>query len=78
MNLIFFAQPADGGTVCTATGSNRKYRVEDMGSFIELEHVVSENESTDHGYRQAQELMQQLQVDESRLVEGSYVDLFDP
>jgi predicted adenylyl cyclase CyaB len=50
-------------------------RVDDLGDFLELEVVLSENESTEKGLAEAQELLQKLQISADQLVSGAYVDL---
>lgn len=50
-------------------------RVEGLGEFMELEVVLSEDEPTEAGQQEARELMQQLAVDASHLIEGAYVDM---
>ena len=50
-------------------------RVEGLGDFLELEVVLGENEGSEAGVREAQELMAALGVEPSRLIEGAYVDL---
>jgi len=49
--------------------------VQDLGHFLELEVVLKENESTEHGIREAHELMSKLGVEPPQLIEGAYVDL---
>lgn len=49
--------------------------VQGLGSFIELEVVLRDGESSDDGVAEARQLMRSLAVDESRLIEGAYVDL---
>jgi predicted adenylyl cyclase CyaB len=50
-------------------------RVEGLGDFLELEVVLSEGESPQHGIDTAHQLMAKLRVDPSQLIEGAYVDL---
>jgi predicted adenylyl cyclase CyaB len=50
-------------------------RVEGLGDFLELEVVLAENESSEAGVREANELMEKLGVAPSQLVEHAYVDL---
>jgi len=50
-------------------------RVEGLGDFLELEVVLREGEDGAAGVREARELMEQLCVDPSQLIEGAYVDL---
>jgi predicted adenylyl cyclase CyaB len=49
--------------------------VEGLGSFLELEVVLREDESADAGVREAQALMQRLGVKPSELIDRAYVDL---
>ncbi len=49
--------------------------VESLGSFLELEVVLRENQSDDDGRNIAQDLMRQLEIDESDLLSGAYVDM---
>ena len=50
-------------------------RVEGLGDFLELEVVLSEDESSEVGVREANELMGKLGVTPSQLIEHAYVDL---
>jgi predicted adenylyl cyclase CyaB len=50
-------------------------RVEGLGHFLELEVVLVDHESADSGIREARELMDHLGIEESQLIEGSYLDL---
>jgi len=50
-------------------------RVAGLGDFLELEVVLEDHEPSEAGMREAHELMAQLGVDPSQLVEGAYVDL---
>jgi len=49
-------------------------RVEGLGDFLELEVVLGEGESSAEGDAEARELMDQLGILDSDLVEGAYVD----
>ena len=49
--------------------------VEGLGSFMELEVVLSSGQSEDEGQAIAAELMAQLGIEETDLVEGAYIDL---
>jgi predicted adenylyl cyclase CyaB len=49
--------------------------VEGLGQFLELEVVLRENELTEAGVREAEELMQRLGVDPTQLLDRAYVDL---
>jgi len=51
--------------------------VEDLGSFVELEVVLSQGESSAYGASIARDLMRQLEIDESDLVPGAYIDLME-
>jgi predicted adenylyl cyclase CyaB len=50
-------------------------RVEGLGSFLELEVVLAEDESADVGVHEAQTLMNRLGVDPQQLIDSAYVDL---
>jgi len=50
-------------------------KVTGLGDFLELEVVLAEHESPAHGIAEANELLMQLGVDSSELIEGSYLDL---
>lgn len=50
-------------------------KVEGLGDFLELEVVLAEGESPQHGIDTAHQLMEKLGVDPSQLIEGAYVDL---
>jgi predicted adenylyl cyclase CyaB len=50
-------------------------RVSGLGHFLELEVVLEENESSDVGVREANELLSRLGVERSQLIEGGYFDL---
>jgi predicted adenylyl cyclase CyaB len=50
-------------------------RVSGLGHFLELEVVLEEHEPVASGVREANELLAQLGVDPSQLLEGSYADL---
>jgi len=49
--------------------------VEGLGHFLELEVVLTENESPDAGVREAHDLMARLGVKPEQLVDGAYLDL---
>lgn len=53
-------------------------RVDGLGCFLELEVVLDEDEPTDCGIREAEDLLSRLDVDESQLVDAAYVDLASP
>ncbi len=50
-------------------------RVEGLGAYLELEVVLEEGEPTEAGVREAHDLLAQLGIPGSRLVETAYVDL---
>ncbi len=49
--------------------------VEGLGTFLELEVVLGENESAAAGRKTALALMERLGIEEADLVEGAYADL---
>lgn len=50
-------------------------RVQGLGHFLELEVVLEEDEPLEAGMQEANDLMAQLGVEHSRLIEGAYLDL---
>ncbi|MBS0449820.1 MAG: CYTH domain-containing protein [Proteobacteria bacterium] len=50
-------------------------QVQGLGTFVELEVVLREDESAEDGTSEAHRLMQLLSIDRSELIEGAYVDL---
>jgi len=50
-------------------------RVSGLGDFLEIEVVLDENEPSESGVREANQLMAQLGVEQSHLIEGAYIDL---
>jgi len=52
-------------------------RVEGLGDFLELEVVLDDDQSESDGAMIAAELMRNLDVDDSQLVHGAYVDLIE-
>ena len=52
-------------------------RVQGLGDFLELEVVLRDDEPTDLGMGEAQDLMARLGIGGDQLVEGAYVDLLD-
>jgi len=50
-------------------------RVQGLGDFLELEVVLSDDDTLEGGTREAQQIMQQLGIEASRLIETAYVDL---
>ena len=51
--------------------------VRGLGEFVELEVVLDDEESADAGIAEAQALMERLEIDPSRLIEGAYGDLLE-
>ena len=49
--------------------------VEGLGTFLELEVVLTEGQAAEEGHRVAREIMAALEVREEDLVEGAYADL---
>lgn len=52
-------------------------RVEGLGEFLELEVVLEDNESLENGIEEAKKILHQLDVNDTQLVEGAYVDLLN-
>ncbi|MGS3180553.1 class IV adenylate cyclase [Aeromonas dhakensis] len=50
-------------------------RVQGLGHFLELEVVLGEDEPLEAGMQEANDIMAQLGVEPSRLIEGAYLDL---
>jgi predicted adenylyl cyclase CyaB len=50
-------------------------RVEGLGHFLELEVVLVDDESSEHGILEASQLMAKLGIQPGQLVEGAYLDL---
>ncbi|HET7812665.1 MAG TPA: class IV adenylate cyclase [Steroidobacteraceae bacterium] len=50
-------------------------RVEGLGHFLELEVVLVDDESAEHGIREATDLMDRLGIQPEQLIEGAYIDL---
>jgi len=50
-------------------------KVEGLGSFVELEVVLQDHQTTDDGVVIAQDLMKQLDIREDQLVDTAYFDL---
>ena len=75
--------------VLTETGRVRKHRivffcgatrihldrVEGLGDFLELEVVLTDEQSIGQGAAIAQELMERLGIEPGRLIDGAYIDL---
>jgi predicted adenylyl cyclase CyaB len=53
-------------------------QVDSLGSFLELEVVLGQDEDEASGHREAREMFEKLGVSERDLVSLSYVDLLDP
>ena len=51
--------------------------VRGLGSFLEIEVVLDDGEAPEEGVRVARELLATLQVQDSTLVEGAYIDLIE-
>ncbi|GAB0175382.1 hypothetical protein GRJ2_000003400 [Grus japonensis] len=49
--------------------------VEGLGDFLELEVVLSEEQSVEDGERVARQLMKELGIEEEDLISGAYLDL---
>ena len=49
--------------------------VEGLGNFLELEVVLKPTDSAEDGIKIARQIMAQLQLDESSLLRGAYVDM---
>jgi predicted adenylyl cyclase CyaB len=52
-------------------------RVEQLGSFVELEVVLADGESPEDGEREAHSLLKSLAIAESDLVPEAYIDLLE-
>ncbi|MDH0348086.1 class IV adenylate cyclase [Aeromonas dhakensis] len=50
-------------------------RVQGLGHFLELEVVLEEDEPLEAGMQEANDIMAQLGVEPSRLIESAYLDL---
>ena len=61
----------------TIVGRSRIHldRVKDLGDFIEIEVVLDDDELSDVGVQEAEQLMARLGVMASQLVDAAYVDL---
>lgn len=53
-------------------------RVHGLGDFLELEVVLGDHEESDHGIREAKELMDRLEIAPEDLLEGAYVEMMMP
>jgi adenylate cyclase class IV len=52
-------------------------RVDGLGSFVELEVVLRDDESPEAGYAEARQLLAALDIPDSALLPSAYIDLFD-
>ena len=52
-------------------------QVEGLGEYIELEVVLTDDESPETGRLEAVALMQKLNIDETDLIKTAYVDLLE-
>jgi len=50
-------------------------RVEGLGDFLELEVVLADHETAATGISEANDLLRNLGIQRSRLIEGAYIDL---
>ena len=50
-------------------------RVEGLGHFLELEVVLSEDETAPSGMLVARKLMAEFGIEPAQLIEGAYIDL---
>ena len=51
--------------------------VEGLGTFMELEVVLDEDQSIDEGYAIAEKLLEDLKIGEADRVSGAYIDLLE-
>jgi predicted adenylyl cyclase CyaB len=51
--------------------------VESLGSFIELEVVMKDNQSSDEGLQIAHDLMKKLEIQNDDLIKCAYIDLIE-
>lgn len=51
--------------------------VESLGFFVEFEVVLGAGEPSEHGEREARQLLERLQVPRSALVAEAYIDLLE-
>ena len=51
--------------------------VEGLGDFMELEVVLQDGQSVEHGQRIADDLMSKLGIDQTKLITCAYMDLLD-
>ena len=61
------------------TGRTRIHldKVDNLGEFLELEVVLSENDSLEDGTQEAESIMQKLGIQPSQLIESAYIDLLN-
>jgi adenylate cyclase class IV len=52
-------------------------RVENLGSFVELEVVLTADEPPEHGQQEARELIESLKIPEDGMVADTYMDLLE-
>jgi adenylate cyclase class IV len=52
-------------------------QVQNLGSFVELEVVLSDGESAEHAEHVALELLQKLEISETGLLAQAYIDLLE-
>ncbi len=50
-------------------------RVQELGSFLELEVVLDEDENAEKGVAEARFILSKLGVNDEQLIEGAYIDL---
>ena len=50
-------------------------RVEGLGHFLELEVVLSDDETVESGILVARKLMAEFGIEPAQLIEGAYIDL---
>ena len=50
-------------------------KVQGLGDFLELEVVLSDEDTLEGGTREAEQIMRQLGIEASQLIETAYVDL---
>ena len=51
--------------------------VEGLGDFMELEVVLQDGQSVEHGQNIADDLMSKLGIDQTKLITCAYMDLLD-
>lgn len=50
-------------------------QVDELGDFLEIEVVLTDEEDAEAGVLEAQQIMSQLRIDSGQLVEAAYIDL---